>query len=356
MTIFGWDASHYDGPLSLDTLKRARAEGITFFTHKAFEGLQDTEGSMDDTALAAARDAGIPFLGAYFVPRSNATPAAQVAAWMRALDAGEPWWRDFPGFFAQVDLEKWPYDSVSPAIGIECAKRLRDAMDRCAILYASHGQYMDTLTAWDGPLWNADYVSSGNYPGDDWQPLHGSWRGGWAPYSGKTPAILQYTSSKTIAGLTTCDANAYRGSVADFAAMIGGVSTMDLDYTNTQTYPVPDDGGRSAKLMGFETWVTVHEGRSAYGDGAGVWLVETLNATTAALAAQAAKLDAMSAAITALASGGTSIDTAAVLAAVKGVGDVESAAVATLQAQVAGLRAALAKATSDAAGALAQES
>lgn len=225
MTLYGWDASHYDGPLSRAILDRARAEGISFFTHKIAESLQDTEGTLDDTALAAARDAGMPFVGGYFVARTNATPAAQVAAWVRLLNAGEPWWRDFPGFFVQIDLERWPYDNVPASVGIECGHRLRDALDRVALLYASRGQYGDSLTAWDGPLWNANYSAGPAYPGDGWLP-------GWTPYSGRVPAILQYTSSATIAGLSTCDKNAFRGSLADFAAMIGGRQMGYLDDPN----------------------------------------------------------------------------------------------------------------------------
>lgn len=229
MTLQGWDASHFDGPLSRSTLDRAYAEGIRFFTHKVGEGLVDTEGTLDDTALAAARDAGIPFLAPYFIPRSNAKPADQVAQWMKLLNAGEPWWRDFPGMFVQSDLERWPYDSVPASVGIECTYRIRDAMDRVAILYASRGQYGDQLTAWDGPLWNADYRGGPGYPGDGWVAADKGAAAGWAPYSGKAPAILQYTSSATIAGLTTCDANAFRGTVADFATMIGGKAMAFLD-------------------------------------------------------------------------------------------------------------------------------
>lgn len=227
MTLFGWDTSHYDGPLSRSTMDRARVEGIAFLTAKLGEGLTDTEGAQDDSALANARDAGIPFIAAYVVPRTNATPAAQVARWLQLADAGEPWWRDFPGWFWQVDLERWSYDNVPAAVGIECAQRLRQATGRQVILYASRGQYGDGLAAWDGPLWNADYRAGPSYPGDNWVAADKGVPAGWAPYSGKVPAILQYTSSATIAGLTTCDANAFRGSVADFAAMIGG-GAVDL--------------------------------------------------------------------------------------------------------------------------------
>lgn len=236
MTLPGWDASHFDGPLSRAILARAYAEGNRFFTHKIGEGLTDTEGTMDDTALAAARDAGFPFVGGYLIPRSNATPAAQVARWVQLADAGEPWWRTFPGWFWQVDLERWPYDNVPASVGIDCAKRLRDVTGRAVILYASRGQYGDQFTAWDGPLWNADYWSPSRYPGDNFTRNDKGAPAGWAPYSGKVPAILQWTSSATIAGLTTCDLNAFRGSVADFATMIGGMTVVDFSQDTMGQY------------------------------------------------------------------------------------------------------------------------
>lgn len=228
MTLFGWDASHFDGPLSRPILDRARAEGIDFFTHKIGEGLADTEGTLDDTALAAARDAGVPFIGGYLIPRSNATPAAQVARWLQLAETGEPWWRSFPGWFWQVDLERWSYDNVAASQGITCAQLLRAATGRCVVLYASRGQYGDSLTGWDGPLWNADYRAGPGYPGDGWVAADKGAAAGWAPYSGKAPAILQYTSSATIAGLSTCDKNAYRGSLDDFRTMIGGKTAMGI--------------------------------------------------------------------------------------------------------------------------------
>jgi hypothetical protein len=237
--LWAWDTSHYDGKITRTTTDRAKAEGISILTAKVGEGMLDTEGTQDDTTLAAGRDSGIPFLGAYFIPRTNATPADQVAYWVRLLDAGEPWWRDHSGWFVQGDVERWPYDNVPISFGIECCQRLRDATDRQLVLYASHGQYGDTVT-WDGPRWNADYVSrpaagfAAMYPGDSWQPNYGSWRGGWAPYGQpkQSPDLLQFTSSATIAGLTTCDASAFRGGLDDFRALIGGAEMQLSDKTH----------------------------------------------------------------------------------------------------------------------------
>jgi hypothetical protein len=241
MTVYGWDASHFDGTLTPAILARAADEGIAFFTHKLGEGLADTEGGHDDTALAAARTAGIPLLGGYLVPRSAPTVAAQVDFWIGLADAGEPWWRQHPGWFWQIDLERWPYDPVPASVGIAAARLLQKRTGRWTVLYASHGQYSDQLTAWDGPIWNADYAPrpagapAAMYPGDGWMPAHGGWLGGWAPYSGREPTLLQFTSSATIAGLSTCDANAFRGSLAELRALIEGGTTMPTPLITSGT-------------------------------------------------------------------------------------------------------------------------
>lgn len=233
MTLYGWDASHYDGLLSTAVLARARAEGISFFTHKIAEGTSNTErrpggGDYDDTALAAARDAGIEFLGGYHVVRSAPSVAVQVDALVAFADAGEPWWRGFPGWFWQVDLEHWPGDPVSAATGIAFGQLLRQRTGKTVVMYASKGQYGDQLTGWGGPLWNANYPSSRQagfvslYPGDNGI--------GWARYSGQAPVFWQYASSATIAGLTTCDANAFRGGVQQLRALIESGADMYEQY------------------------------------------------------------------------------------------------------------------------------
>jgi hypothetical protein len=216
--VWIWDTSHFDGTLTRDRMAQAKAEGIASVTAKIGEGLADTEGTHDDTTLAAARDVGIEFLGGYLIPRSNASVNAQVDYWLKLADRGEPWWRTYPGWYWQVDLERWPYDAVPASVGIAAAQRIRALTGRWTILYASRGQYGDQLAGWDGPLWNANYGGNpigpfaGVYPGDT--------SSRWTKYSGQVPTFLQYGSNTTIAGLTTCDASAFRGSPADLRALI----------------------------------------------------------------------------------------------------------------------------------------
>jgi hypothetical protein len=84
-------------------------------------------------------------------------------------------------------------------------------------VYAPKWCYGDALVGLSWPLWASSYVSGTGgfralYPGDD------STR--WAAYSGQTPAILQYSSSATIGGQTTSDANAYRGTLQELTTLV----------------------------------------------------------------------------------------------------------------------------------------
>jgi GH25 family lysozyme M1 (1,4-beta-N-acetylmuramidase) len=46
--------------------------------------------------------------------------------------------------------------------------------------------------------------------------------GGWAPYGGMRPDVWQYTSTMRTGGFGQVDCNAYKGSFAQLAAMVGG--------------------------------------------------------------------------------------------------------------------------------------
>lgn len=224
MTIYVWDASAYDGAISVDQFRQAMDEGIVAFVHR----LTRQGGLLDPYAgpnLRNAQAAGIGLIGAYAVTYTSGG-TAQDDLTIRQADQVVPWWRTFPGWWWMEDLERWPSDDVSAQLGMEVARQLEATSGKVCALYASHGQYGDKLLGWTGPLVNADYTSRpaggfvSMYPGDYWYPDHGSWHGGWTPYSGRTPDLLQYTSSATVAGLTTCDVSAYRGTYAQLAALL----------------------------------------------------------------------------------------------------------------------------------------
>jgi hypothetical protein len=213
MTIYGWDLSHYDGPDS----RRAVGEGFSFFTHKAGGDALDTELGPWWSLMKGYRASVL--LGAYWVLYPG-SPAARANEFVARLDSQCPGWRDGP-FILQVDCERWGGDqgTVPGKADIKAfCDRLRYLAPKLVpVVYAPKWVYGDSLSGLGYPLWASNYVTgSGSasklYPGD------GSSR--WDSYSGQVPLILQFTSSATIAGQTTCDANAYRGTLAQLTAKL----------------------------------------------------------------------------------------------------------------------------------------
>jgi GH25 family lysozyme M1 (1,4-beta-N-acetylmuramidase) len=231
MTVFGIDCSHYDmsrGPMDFAAMYR---DGIRFVTSKATEGdsYQDPHFA---TCLTNAHAAGIPVLGAYHVVRSGPSIASQVTYLTAYLDHTIPWWRTHPNFMIQVDLERWPQDNVSAATGCAFADAARHATGKYVIVYASKGQYGNSIPA-GCDIWNANYPSSraahysALYPGDNGV--------GWNAYSGRTPVIWQYSSTATIGSQPGCDANAYRGTLDQLLALTSNSSQeIPMDASTIQ--------------------------------------------------------------------------------------------------------------------------
>lgn len=218
MTIFGWDASHYD---QVPDGARVVAEGFSFMTHKA-------GGDQDDAELGAWWRAMKPYrdrilLGAYWIPYPG-WARARAQAFLDRLDSQCPGWRDGP-FLLQLDCEIWNGNpSTQPGRGdirAGCDYLKRAVPKLTPVVYASKGQYGNSLAGLGYPLWNANYPSSMTGPASAiYAHVGGDSGPGWGAYSGQTPALWQFTSSATIAGQTTCDANAYRGTLAALVALV----------------------------------------------------------------------------------------------------------------------------------------
>jgi Glycosyl hydrolases family 25 len=219
MTIFGWDASNWDygrGPVDVAAAVR---DGISFVTAKATEGTSFTDPGYSRTA---ARARGVaPLSGAYHVlhPAGISSISGQVSHFLSVLDGQSPWWRGGP-FIVQLDCERWAADDFPQRADIAawCDQfTARTGNLWTPIVYASHGQYGDSLSGLNRPLWNANYGNDpvahyrAAYPGDN--------APGWAPYSGRTPILLQYGSQLTIGGQSGCDANAFRGPLSNLVAL-----------------------------------------------------------------------------------------------------------------------------------------
>lgn len=226
MTIYGWDSSHHDwvrGPMDMAA---AVADGITFATHKIGEAQTYVDPRFGDW-YRKARNANVPLLGAYYVNHpGDQTPQAD--RFLALLDAQAPGWRDGP-FVLQVDAEKFDYMDRAPnkaEIIAFCARLVAKTGGRFRpVVYAPKWLYGDSLTGLGYPLWASSYGTNPDvhyrtaYPGD------GSSR--WQPYSGQTPAILQYGSRTRIGTQNTCDANAYRGTPTQLRNLV--YPTLDTE-------------------------------------------------------------------------------------------------------------------------------
>lgn len=76
------------------------------------------------------------------------------------------------------------------------------------------------------PLWSSRYpdMVQGSIA-DEWADVPDSY---WAGYGGLSVEVLQFTSSARIAGHAPIDANAYRGTAAQLAALLGGEVEDDM--------------------------------------------------------------------------------------------------------------------------------
>jgi len=215
VTIFGWDASHYD---AVPDGARVVSEGIKFMTHKAGGDANDAELASWWKEMKPYRDRVL--LGAYWVLYPG-NPSGRADSFLARLDSQCPGWRDGP-FILQADCEIWGGDkSTLPSVAEANAfgDRLAAKAPKLRMIgYMPKWCYGSGLGSFRYPIWSSRYVSgsgtaSGLYPGDS-SSLWGAYSGGAAP------AVLQFSSSANIAGQTTCDANAYRGTLDQLTALL----------------------------------------------------------------------------------------------------------------------------------------
>lgn len=225
-TIFGWDASHYD---QVPDGNRVVSEGFQFMTHKA-------GGDQDDQELAAWWRAMQPhrqdiLLGAYWVLYPN-NPSGRADMFLDRLDSQCPGWRNGP-FILQADCEKWNNNSATAPSVLEirsfCARLVQRVPKYRPIVYAPAWFYAGRLAGLGYPIWSSKYPSSTpGYASTVYAAAGGDSGPGWAPYSGITPSIWQFTDAATIAGQSTCDADAFRGTRADLSDLVSpGWPTMN---------------------------------------------------------------------------------------------------------------------------------
>lgn len=233
MTIYGLDFSHYD---SVPNGARVVSEGFSFMTHKAGGDKDDAELGAWWSALKPYRDKVL--LGAYWVLYPG-NPTARAQAFLARLDSQCPGWRDGP-FILQLDCEIWNGDtSTKPGLSdvrAACKYLIQRAAKLRPIVYASLGQYGNSLTGLASlgvPLWNARYPTSiADKASIVYGHVGGDFGSGWNAYSGQTPAIWQFSSSATAVGQSTCDVNAFRGTLDELTALLAPGWSDDMPLTD----------------------------------------------------------------------------------------------------------------------------
>jgi hypothetical protein len=206
MVTFGLDISHHQN-LGLD-LAQCRREGIEFVFVKATAGSSFIDPDFGAN-LAEARAAGL-LVAAYHYVRGDASAAAQVANVQRAVP------RDVPVI---PDVE-----ANSGGIGLvrDVVARLRLAGYSVPLSYIPRWYWQQVGSpslAGLPPLWSSRYPDNviGSIA-DEWADVPASY---WNGYGDLDVVILQFTSSVRIAGHQPLDANAFRGTREQLAALLG---------------------------------------------------------------------------------------------------------------------------------------
>jgi lysozyme len=224
-TVYGVDIASFQQGIDLSEVKR---EGFDFVWIKATQGsnyINPDWAVWQEQAVAN----GLIVAGYHYL---DTTPvAAQAQLFVNTLG-------DVP---AMVDFEQgggdidnfWAFVHAVNALG-----------KQISLSYIPHWYWQQIgspdLSGVPG-LIASSYVggsgaASALYPGDDFV--------GWNSYGNATPALLQFTDSALVAGMSV-DANAFRGTCEQLTALLGGVGTNPVELTSSST-PLPGTGATMA--------------------------------------------------------------------------------------------------------------
>lgn len=252
MVLFGVDVSHHQGTNPF--LARARDEGIEFVFIKATEGASFVDPRFF-TNLRQARTAG-QLVAAYHYQRSGTSAQAQANMVHRVVPLDVP---------VIIDVED---GSGGVSLTRELTDRLRALGYRVPLLYLPrwYWQQLGTPSLAGLPsLWSSRYPDTviGDLR-DEWARVPSHY---WTGYGGLDVAVLQFTSSARVAGVAPLDANAFRGTRAQLAALLGYQQEEDvrqLVIARTEADPVTHwvgDGIRrrhienQQELDGLQFWI-----------------------------------------------------------------------------------------------------
>src|SRR5262245_38663371 len=120
---------------------------------------------------------------------------------------------DMAGFAIAVDVEPAAGSEPTAADAHACVARLRQLYPSHPVIgYIPQWYWGTRSTRFVDVLWASHYVTGTGPPATLYAkvtPRH------WAPYGGRTPALLQFTSAATVPGVTgQVDCSAFRGTAA----------------------------------------------------------------------------------------------------------------------------------------------
>lgn len=231
--LFGLDVSHHQPQLDF---AQCRREGVEYVFIKSSESnnFADPEFGIN---LANARRAGL-LVAAYHYVRSTSTAAQQVAQVLKVVPKDVPVIPDVEAGSGGVALVK---DFVS---------RLRAAGYKVPFTYLPRWYWQQIGSpslAGLPPLWSSRYPD--NAVGSltsEYAAVPASY---WTGYGGLGVAVLQFTSSARVSGYSPLDANAFQGTRAQLAALLGGgdsdMQPSDLVINPATGQPALDTNGNN---------------------------------------------------------------------------------------------------------------
>jgi hypothetical protein len=243
VVTFGLDISHHQ-ELSLN-LRRAGEENVDFVFIKSTEGATYRDPEFV-TNLAEARAADL-LVAAYHFVRNDASAAAQAINVTRVVPLDVP---------IILDVEE---TSGGVSLVRELIYMLRTIGYVVPLLYLPRWYWQELGSpslAGLPPLWSSRYPD--NVVGslsDEWADVPSHY---WNGYGGLDVAVLQFTSSARVAGYAPIDANAFRGTRDELAALLG--QEEDDMFTNGDRDDLRVAAWRLLTLLNLEDRVPNHAG------------------------------------------------------------------------------------------------
>ncbi|MFJ4653843.1 glycoside hydrolase family 25 protein [Nocardia sp. NPDC088792] len=219
MTLYGIDISNNNSPTL--NLNQVAQEGFSWAEAKVSEGdyFQDTTWP---GYLSAAQAAGLPIIG-YHYAIASCSPASQVRTFLGNA-GGAQVMIDFEANSGTI-TDYWSLVDAFNAAGVQVV---------LSYLPAWYWQQIGEPDLSQVPgLVASNFPGGSGYASSIYLGAGGDAGPGWAPYGGSTPIIWQFTDSARVAG-SSVDADAFRGSASELAAVLTGQTGGFMALTDAQ--------------------------------------------------------------------------------------------------------------------------